>query len=74
MTKAELIDGLRRALEWPELDERTTLKGNERWDSLAQVDVVMFVQDSLGETLSTAALQKATAVSDVIALLDAKLG
>ena len=73
MTKAEFVAGLRRVLDWPELDESTALKGTEKWDSLAQVDVVMFVQDELGHTLSTAALQQAATVKDVIALLDGQL-
>jgi len=73
MTRTEFIDGLRRALEWPELAEDTTLRGNERWDSLAQVDVVMFAQDALGETLSTTALQAARTVGDVLALVSAQL-
>jgi acyl carrier protein len=73
MTRTEFIDGLRRTLEWPELSEDTELKGNERWDSLAQVDVVMFAQDELGQTLSTVDLQAARTVGDVLRLIDAQL-
>ena len=73
MTRAEFIAGLRRTLEWPELADDTELKGNERWDSLAQVDVVMFAQDELGQTLSTTDLQAARTLSDVVRLVDAQL-
>src|SRR5205085_8459426 len=51
VTRAEYIAGLRRTLEWPELDEDTELAGAEHWDSLAQVDAVMYTQDALGHTL-----------------------
>ena len=73
MTRTEFIDGLRRTLEWPDLAEGTPLKGDERWDSLAQVDVVMFAQDELGETLSTTALQAADTLADVLGLVSAHL-
>jgi len=73
MTRTEFIDGLRRTLEWPELSEDTELKGNERWDSLAQVDVVMFAQDELGQTLSTVDLQSARTMRDVLRLVEGQL-
>ena len=73
MTRTEFIDGLRRTLEWPDLAPDTTLKGNERWDSLAQVDVVMFTQDELGHTLSTAELQNARTLGDVLKLVEGQL-
>ncbi len=73
MTRTEFIAGLRRTLEWPELAEDTELKGNERWDSLAQVDVVMFAQDELGQTLWTSELQDARTLGDVLQLVGAQL-
>ena len=73
MTRAEFVDGLRRTLEWPELTDATELKGNERWDSLAQVDVVMFAQDQLGYTLATGDLQSARTFGDVLRLLEHQL-
>lgn len=73
MTRTEFIDGLRRTLEWPDLAEGTQLKGDERWDSLAQVDVVMFAQDELGETLSTTDLQAARTFGDVLGLVATQL-
>jgi acyl carrier protein len=73
MTRTEFTDGLRRTLEWPDLAEDTELKGNERWDSLAQVDVVMFAQDELGYTLSTGDLQAARTFGDVLRLLEPQL-
>jgi acyl carrier protein len=73
VTRAEYIAGLRRTLEWPELDEDTDLVGADRWDSLAQVDVVMYTQDAVGQTLSADALQKARTVRDVVALVESEL-
>lgn len=73
MTRGEFVDGLRRTLEWPELADDTELKSNERWDSLAQVDVVMFAQDQLGYTLATGDLQSARTLGDVLRLLEPQL-
>jgi len=73
MTRAEFIAGLRRQLEWPDLAEDTQIKGHEKWDSLAQVDVVMFTQDELGQTLSTAELQAARTLGDVLRLVESHL-
>lgn len=73
MTRTEFIEGLRRQLEWPELSEDTEIKGNEKWDSLAQVDVVMFTQDELGQTLSATDLQAARTLGEVIRLVEAYL-
>lgn len=73
MTRSEFIAGLRRQLEWPDLADDTVLSGNEKWDSLAQVDVVMFTQDELGFTLATAELQAARTLSDVLRLVEPHL-
>lgn len=73
VTRTEFVDGLRRTLEWPELSSETELRGSERWDSLAQVDVVMFAQDELGETLSTTDLQNARTFGDVLSLVESRL-
>jgi acyl carrier protein len=73
VTRAEYIAGLRRALEWPELSEETELAGEDRWDSLAQVDAQMYTQDALGRTLPAEALQKASTLRDVIALVESEL-
>jgi acyl carrier protein len=70
MTRQDLLGSLRERLGWPDLDETTVLKGNERWDSLAQVDVVMLVQEELGETLSAEAVQRVTTAEDLLALVD----
>jgi acyl carrier protein len=74
MTKEEFLRTLRQRLDWPDLSEATALKGNEKWDSLAQVDVVMVVQEELGETLSTDALQKVANGKELLSLVDGKLG
>jgi acyl carrier protein len=65
--------GLRDRLSWPDLGPDTRLPGDERWDSLAQVDVVMFVQDELGHTLAADELQDLTRARDLVELLRKKL-
>ena len=73
MTRDDLLGALRRRLGWPDLQETTILKGDEKWDSLAQVDVVMLVQEELGETISAEALQRVTTAEDLLALVDEHL-
>ena len=73
MTREEFLRAVRQRLEWPELGPDTTLKGNEKWDSLAQVDVMMLVQEELGETVSTEALQKVTTGDDLLGLVEKQL-
>jgi acyl carrier protein len=65
--------GLRDRLSWPDLGPDTRLSGDERWDSLAQVDVVMYVQDELGHTLAADELQDLTRARDLVELLRKKL-
>jgi acyl carrier protein len=73
MTRDEFLRSLRLRLDWPDLGEQTALRGNEKWDSLAQVDVVMLVQEELGETLSTEALQKVATGRELLGLVDGRL-
>ena len=69
LNEQEFLRGLGDRLAWPDLGPDTQLSGDERWDSLAQVDVVMFVQDELGETLAADKLQKVTRASDLVGLV-----
>jgi acyl carrier protein len=73
MTRDEFVRVVGQRLDWPDFSPATTLKGNEKWDSLAQVDVVMLVQEELGETLSTDALQKVATGEELIALVGDQL-
>ena len=73
MNEQEFLRGLRDRLAWPDLGPDTQLSGDERWDSLAQVDVVMYVQDELGHTLSADELQKVTRARELVGLLREKL-
>ena len=73
MTRAEFLRDLRGALKWPELTEDTVLQGDQRWDSLGQIEVLMLVEDRLGATLEASALQDAGAVRDVLALVASRL-
>jgi acyl carrier protein len=65
--------GLRDRLSWPDLGPDTRLSGDERWDSLAQVDVVMYVQDELGHTLAADELQRITKAGELVGLVRHKL-
>jgi acyl carrier protein len=73
VTRDELLRLLRQRLEWPDLGPATALRGNEKWDSLAQVDVVMLAQEELGETLSTEQLQKVSTGAELLALVGERL-
>jgi acyl carrier protein len=73
LNEEEFLRGLRDRLAWPDLGPDTQLAGDERWDSLAQVDVVMYVQDELGETLATDELQKLTKGRELLALVNKNL-
>jgi acyl carrier protein len=69
----EFLRGLRNRLDWPDLGPDTDLSADERWDSLAQVDVVMYVQDELSHTLSAADLQRVTKARELMGLVKDKL-
>jgi acyl carrier protein len=73
LNEAEFLQGLRDRLSWPDLGSDTQLSGDDRWDSLAQVDVVMYVQDELGHTLAADELQDLTRARDLVELLRKKL-
>ena len=73
LNEAEFLQGLRDRLSWPELGPDTQLSGDDRWDSLAQVDVVMYVQDELGHTLETDELQRLTKTRELVGLVKHKL-
>ena len=73
LNEQEFLRGLRDRLAWTDLTPDTRLAGDERWDSLAQVDVVMYVQDELGETLAADQLQKLTNGRELVGLVRDKL-
>ena len=73
LNEQEFLRGLRDRLAWPDLGPDTQLAGDERWDSLAQVDVVMYVQDELGETLAADELQKLTTGRELVGLVRDRL-
>lgn len=73
MNEDEFLRGLRDRLDWPDLAADTQLAGDERWDSLAQVDVVMYVQDELGHTLAADELQLVTKARELVGLVKDKL-
>ena len=73
MNEREFLQGLGDRLAWPDLGPDTQLSGDERWDSLAQVDVVMYVQDELGQTLAADELQSVARARDLVGLVRDKL-
>lgn len=73
LNEQEFLRGLRDRLAWPDLGPDTDLAGDDRWDSLAQVDVVMYVQDELGHTLSADELQRLSKARELVGLVRHKL-
>ena len=73
LNEQEFFQGLRARLDWPDLGPDTELVGDDRWDSLAQVDVVMYVQDELGQTLAADELQRLTKGRELVGLVREKL-
>ena len=73
MNEQEFLHRLGDRLAWPDLGPETQLSGDERWDSLAQVDVVMFVQDELGQTLAADELQNVAQAHDLVGLVRDRL-
>ena len=69
LNEQEFLQGLRARLDWPDLGPDTDLAGDERWDSLAQVDVVMYVQDELGHTLAAGELQRLSKARELVGLV-----
>ena len=73
LNEQEFLQGLRARLDWPDLGPDTDLAGDDRWDSLAQVDVVMYVQDELGQTLAADELQKVAKTRELVGLVKDRL-
>ncbi|HUG07105.1 MAG TPA: acyl carrier protein [Candidatus Limnocylindria bacterium] len=73
MNEQEFLQGLRDRLAWPDLGPDTDLSADDRWDSLAQVDVVMYVQDELGHTLAADELQRVAKAGELVDLVKHKL-
>jgi acyl carrier protein len=73
LNEQEFLRGLRDRLAWPDLTPDTELAGDDRWDSLAQVDVVMYVQDELGHTLAADELQRVSKARELVRLVRDKL-
>ena len=69
LNEEEFLRGLRDRLAWPDLGPDTQLAGDERWDSLAQVDVVMYVQDELGQTLAAGQLERLSTAGELVGLV-----
>jgi acyl carrier protein len=74
VNEEQFLQGLRDRLAWPDLGLDTDLAGDERWDSLAQVDVVMYVQDELGHTLAADELQRISSARELVGLVRQRLG
>ena len=73
LNEQEFLQGLRARLDWPDLGPDTDLAGDERWDSLAQVDIVMYVQDELGQTLAADELQRVAKARELVGLVKDRL-
>jgi acyl carrier protein len=68
VTRAELLKKLAVALSWPDLAEDTPLSDDPRWDSVAQLDVLVLLQKELGVSAGAEQLQEVTAAAGVLDL------
>lgn len=69
MTRHELLGRLRDVMSWPDLTEETTLRGEPRRDSLAQIEVLVLIRDTFGNPVELAEVQDAGAVRDLMDLV-----
>jgi len=69
MKEEQFFEGLRRKLEWPEFGPDADLAASDRWDSLAHLIVVMYVQEELGQTLAAAQLGDVTTGRELASLV-----
>ncbi len=66
VNRAELLRRLATQLEWPDLQESTSLGDDPRWDSVAQLDVLMLLQRDLAIALSAEQLQSSQTMGQVL--------
>ena len=69
MTRAELLRKLATQLSWPDLQESTRLEDDARWDSVAQLDILMVLQRDLALSVSARQLQDSATMADVLDLV-----
>ena len=68
--RKDFIRGLQSAIEWNgDFDERTAVQDDDRWDSVAVMSAVMYINESVGTIVAAEALQRARTVSDVVGLV-----
>jgi acyl carrier protein len=68
MSRAELLKKLVAQLEWPDLQESTRLEDDPRWDSVAQLDILMLLQRDHSISVSAEQLQESSTMGDVLDL------
>lgn len=74
VTRQQFLAALKRELEWDgEFSPATTLAGSDRWDSVAVLSAMTFIDQELGLIVSSDDLLRATFVSDVLALVEDRL-
>jgi acyl carrier protein len=66
VTRGELLRKLAAQLEWPDLQESTSLGDDPRWDSVAQLDVLMLLQRDLSIAVSADQLQSSQTMGQVL--------
>jgi acyl carrier protein len=68
VTRDQLLKKLAVTLSWPDLTEMTPLADDPRWDSVAQLDVLVLLQQELGVIANTEELQEAVVVAGLLDL------
>jgi len=69
VTRAELLRKLAAQLDWPDLQESTRLDDDARWDSVAQLDILMLLQRDHAMSVSAQELQESATMADVLDLV-----
>ncbi len=68
MNRSELLKKLAAQLDWPDLQESTRLEDDARWDSVAQLDILMLLQRDHSIGVSAQQLQESSTMKDVLDL------
>jgi len=69
VTRAELLRKLAAQLDLPDLQESTRLDDDARWDSVAQLDILMLLQRDHAMSVSAQELQESATMADVLDLV-----
>lgn len=74
LTRSDFFRDLSNVLEWDgTVDETTALHGSDRWDSVAKLSTIMFINERFGIIVGVETLDRATNVGDLANLVSDRL-